>query len=134
MLLFRTFSAPFKIFFVTRGDALRAGPWLSYSAPSALAAGFHIPRLRRWLSYSAPSTLAPGFHIPRLRRWLSYSAPSALKFARRELFVAERDEWIHLGSFSRREETGQQRNHPEDHRNDHEDGDVERAHSEQETS
>src|ERR1051325_5790908 len=99
MLLFRTFSAPFKIFFVTRGDALRACPWLSYCAPSALAPGSHIPRLRRW----------------------------------RELFVAKRDERIHLRSFSRREETGQQRNHPEDHRNDHEDGDVERAHSEQQT-
>jgi len=40
---------------------------------SALAPGFHIPRLRR----------CPGFHIPRLRRcpWLSYSAPSALSLA-----------------------------------------------------
>ena len=71
---------------------------------SALAPGFHIPRLWRllppfiyapwpgtWLSYSEPLALALGFHVPRLWRWhlafisrafgagwLSYSAPLAL--------------------------------------------------------
>ena len=33
---FRTFSAPFKLILLTRGDALRACPWLSYFAPLAL--------------------------------------------------------------------------------------------------
>ena len=36
MSVFRTFSAPFKLFVATRGDALRACPWLSYPAPLAL--------------------------------------------------------------------------------------------------
>src|ERR1051326_6932700 len=36
MSVFRTFSAPFKFFVATRGDALRACPWLSYPAPLAL--------------------------------------------------------------------------------------------------
>ena len=35
-MVFRTFSAPFKLFVATRGDALRACPWLSYPAPLAL--------------------------------------------------------------------------------------------------
>src|SRR5215204_5605072 len=34
----------------TRGDALRACPWLSYSAPSALD---YLPRLRRWITLYA---------------------------------------------------------------------------------
>src|ERR1051326_2435029 len=36
MSVFRTFSAPFKLLVATRGDALRACPWLSYPAPLAL--------------------------------------------------------------------------------------------------
>src|ERR1051326_1547169 len=36
MSVFRTFSAPFKLFVATRGDALHSCPWLSYPAPLAL--------------------------------------------------------------------------------------------------
>src|ERR1043166_6428720 len=42
----------------TRLTLFGACPWLSYFAPSALAPGFHIPRLRR----------LPWLHISRLRR------------------------------------------------------------------
>jgi hypothetical protein len=61
--LFRSFRASRPLRELTRGDAphvvrrlplafifraFGAGPWLSYSAPSGLDRGFHIPRLRRW--------------------------------------------------------------------------------------
>ena len=84
--LFRSFRASRPLCVLNQGR--RA------SRCSALAPGFHIPRLRRltlafifrafgacpWPSYSAPLALAPGFHIPRLRRLplASYFAPSAL--------------------------------------------------------
>jgi hypothetical protein len=72
--LFRSFRASRPLCVLNQGR--RA------SRCSALAPGFHIPRLRRltlafifrafgacpWPSYSAPSALAPGFHIPRLWR------------------------------------------------------------------
>src|ERR1043165_2562126 len=51
--------------------AFGACPWLSYSAPLALAPwpSYSAPlALAPWFSYSAPSALALGFHIPRLRR------------------------------------------------------------------
>src|ERR1051326_4662578 len=72
--LFRSFRASRPLCVLNQGR--RA------SRCSALAPGFHIPRLRRlplafifrafgacpWPSYSAPSALAPGLHIPRLWR------------------------------------------------------------------
>jgi|GEM_PF-425430 len=54
MLIFRTFSAPFKLFPCIQG---RRVPLRFMLAP-----GYYISRLRRF-------TLAPGFHISRLRRW-----------------------------------------------------------------
>ena len=74
-MIFRTFSARFDYFLLTRGDALRYAQRLPLaiilrafgaSLRSALAPGYHISRLWRlaqrsaspWLSYCAP--LAPG--------------------------------------------------------------------------
>src|ERR1051326_6303828 len=62
------FQCSLKLLLLTRGDALSACPWLSYSAPLALAL-----RACPWLSYSAPLPLAL-----RACPWLSYSAPLAL--------------------------------------------------------
>jgi hypothetical protein len=80
----------------TRLAALSACPWLSYSAPSAL---LDLLALAQGRCASLRSALAPGYHIPRLWRcstdlhagpgamrfaalsacpWLSYSAPLAL--------------------------------------------------------
>src|ERR1041384_1322801 len=92
--LFRSFRASRPLCVLNQGR--RA------SRCSALAPGFHIPRLRRltlafifrafgacpWPSYSAPLALAPGFHIPRLwrlppglhipRLWRGQNPPLAL--------------------------------------------------------
>jgi len=49
MLVIPAFQVLLLMLFVTRGDALRARPWLLYSAPLALGSfpGFYIPRLWR---------------------------------------------------------------------------------------
>src|ERR1041385_8895930 len=87
MSVFRTFSAPFKLFVATRGDALRACPWLSYPAPLALpialahsafgaadrAGSFRLWRCRsRWLIPPlGAADRAGSFRLWRCRsRWL----------------------------------------------------------------
>src|ERR1051326_1215789 len=72
--LFRSFRASRPLRAFTRGDA----PHVVRRLPLAII--FRAFGACPWLSYSAPSALAPGYHIPRLRRSvrLSYFAPSAL--------------------------------------------------------
>src|ERR1051325_11462718 len=67
MLIFRTFSALFKLFLVNQG---RRVP-LRFT----LAPGYYIPRLRRWAF--ALAIIFRAFGAGRLP-WLLYSAPSAL--------------------------------------------------------
>jgi hypothetical protein len=78
-----------RLMFSTRGDALRACPWLSYLAPLALhpdtgdalcidrrhpritggKSVFHVSEhVFRMSRVYTPFALAPGFHIPRLWR------------------------------------------------------------------
>src|ERR1051326_3719962 len=104
MSVFRTFSAPFKLFVATRGDALRACPWLSYPAPLALpialahsafgaadrAGSFRLWRCRsRWLIPPLALPIAPAHsafgavHRPRSFRFgagISDSKPSHALF------------------------------------------------------
>ena len=67
MLVIPAFQALLLILFVTRGDALRAYPWLLYSAPLAL--GFRLLRLS-----------GEAHHSPRI---LSQDAVAAARTAER---------------------------------------------------
>src|SRR5688572_28362332 len=92
----------------TRGSALRAHPWLPYSAPAAR----RVPgKLRKYTPGVPRFALTPGYPIPRLRRgactgkakkihtrgsalrahpWLPSSAPAALRLGERRLRYHQR--------------------------------------------
>src|SRR6185503_16351374 len=87
--VFRPFRARTLFIFVTRGDALRACPWLLYCAPSALLRICDPLVLAIILpAFGAASYLrsfGAGYYIARLRRcfvfailwcWLSFCPPS----------------------------------------------------------
>ena len=73
-MIFRTFSARFDYFLLTRGDALR------YAQRLPLAIIFRAFGAERsassWLLYFAPLALSEahrlGYHISRLWRWADY--------------------------------------------------------------
>src|SRR6201988_3754033 len=82
--LFRSFRASRFTLVLSRDDALRACPWLSYFAPLALGPWlfyFAPLALGPWLFYLAPLALGPWlfyFAPLALGPWLFYFAPLAL--------------------------------------------------------
>jgi len=108
LCVFRPFRPRCRVLLLTRGDALRACPWLTYLAPLARSEGVALALIscavgakrRRcpWLTYLAPLArsegVAPGLHISRRWReakalpWLSYSA----RLWRCESYVC--DSWL----------------------------------------